>query len=192
MGAAGGTRSRGRRGVGGESPEGRRARLAAILRGRDGPMPGGELARALGVSRQVVVQDIAVLRAAGAAVVPSPRGYVWAADDERTAPYPLVRARVAVRHTPAETAAELYALVAAGVRVVDVVVEHPLYGELRGLLDLRTAAEVDAWLRAAARHEASLLSALTGGVHLHTLEAQDPLSLAEARTRLAGLGLLLL
>ena len=179
--------------AGDEGPEARRARLTAILRARGDPVPGGELARLLGVSRQVVVQDIAVLRAAGATVVPSPRGYVWTPEDGAAPADPRrVRARIAVRHTPAESAVELHALVGAGVRVVDVIVEHPLYGELRGLLDLATPAEVDAWVEALARHHASLLSALTGGVHLHTVEATDPLALAAARDRLSTLGFLLL
>jgi uncharacterized protein len=179
-------------GAGEEGPEGRRARLTAILRARSDAVPGGELARLLGVSRQVVVQDIAVLRAAGATVVPSPRGYLWRPSDDGLERAGRVRARVAVRHSQAETATELHALVAAGVRVVDVVVEHPLYGELRGYLDLGTPEEVDAWVESLARHQASLLSVLTGGVHLHTLEATDPLALTEARDRLAALGFLLL
>lgn len=174
-----------------EGPERRRVRLTAILRRRPDAVSGGELARLLAVSRQVVVQDIAVLRAAGVPVVPSPRGYRWAPDEERPVER-RVRARVAVRHTPDESAAELHALVATGARVVDVVVEHPLYGELRGYLDLGARAEVDAWLAARDRHEARMLSALTGGVHLHTLEAEDPLVLAEARARLKALGFLLL
>jgi transcriptional regulator of NAD metabolism len=152
---------------------------------------GGELARLLGVSRQVVVQDIAVLRAAGASVVPSPRGYRWEAE-EKTPANARLRARVAVRHRPDETLVELLALVDSGVRVLDVIVEHPLYGELRGTLDLATRAEVETWNRARERHGASVLSALTGGVHLHTLEAAEPLALATARERLHGLGFLLL
>ncbi len=176
---------------GDEGPQRRRHRLIEILRGQSDPVPGGELARRLGVSRQVVVQDIAVLRAAGATVVPSPHGYLWAPDDAGAAG-DRVRARVAVRHKAEEAAIELHAIVAAGARVVDVVVEHPLYGELRGYLDLGTPAEVDAWLAARERHGASLLSDLTGGVHLHTLEAGDPLVLAEARARLKALGFLLL
>lgn len=174
-----------------EGREGRRERLIAALRGRDGALPGGELARLLGVSRQAVVQDVAVLRAGGAPIVASPNGYLWT-PPEGLEPAPRLHSRVAVRHRPEETGPELYALVACSVRVVDVVVEHPLYGELRGYLDLATRAQVDAWLAAVQRHDASLLSALTGGIHLHSLEADTPLALAEARARLEALGFLLL
>lgn len=176
-----------------EGSDKRRERLIAALKGRErgDALPGGALARLLGVSRQAVVQDIAVLRAAGAPIFPSPRGYLWTPDDGR-GDRPQLRGRVAVRHRPEETGAELHALVGCGVRVVDVVVEHPLYGELRGYLDLSTAAEVDAWLDALGRHQASVLSVLTGGVHLHTLEADEPLALAEARGRLKAMGFLLL
>jgi transcriptional regulator of NAD metabolism len=180
-----------RAGGGDEGPEARRRRLVETLQARPAEaLPGAELARRLGVSRQVVVQDIAVLRARGLPVLPSARGYRWAPEDER--PDARLRARVAVRHRPEETAAELYALVACGVRVLDVVVEHPLYGELTGRLDLATPAQVGAWLEALAHHEAGLLSVLTGGVHLHTLEAADPMRLAAARARLRELGFLLL
>jgi len=173
-----------------EGRAGRRERLASILRERGTAVSGTELAGLLGVSRQVIVQDVAVLRAAGAGIVPSSTGYRWLAEDDRTGASRL-HARVAVRHRPEETEVELYALVDAGVRVVDVVVEHPLYGELRGLLDLGTTAEVEAWLVALRRHRANVLSTLTGGVHLHTLAADDPLALARAREGLEALGFLL-
>ncbi|MDI3298585.1 MAG: transcription repressor NadR [Bacillota bacterium] len=167
----------------------RRRRLEALVREARGPVRGTQLAERLGVSRQVVVQDIAVLRARGSAIRSSPRGYVW---DEPPEPATQVRAQVAVRHTPEETALELHSLVDAGVRVVDVVVEHPLYGELRGYLDLATHEQVDAWLEEVRRHRASLLSSLTGGVHLHTLESRDAQGVARARRRLEELGFLLL
>jgi len=178
--------------MGDERPEQRREHLVQVLRERGDAVRGSELAQSLGVSRQVIVQDIAVLRASGTAIVPSPRGYRWLADEAAGEPGAFMRTRVAVRHTPRDTATELYALVDAGVRVVDVVVEHPLYGELRGLLDLGTRADVEGWLGALAEHNASMLSALTGGVHLHTLEAADPLCLARARSRLIALGFLLM
>ena len=150
-------------------------------------MTGSELARRLGVSRQVIVQDIALLRAAGEDVVATPQGYRLGPGTPAR-PY---RAVVAVRHTPAQTGDELYALVEAGVRVLDVVVEHPLYGELRGLLLLDTRDDVTAFLERVASSGAALLSSLTGGVHLHTLEAFHPDALEVARARLREKGFLL-
>jgi transcriptional regulator of NAD metabolism len=166
----------------------RRRELEHLVRQAAGPVRGTQLATQLGVSRQVVVQDIAVLRAAGVPIRSSPRGYVWDASPAAG----VVRAQVAVRHLPEDTPKELHGLVEVGVRVVDVVVEHPLYGELRGYLDLATHAQVDAWLAELKRHQATLLSVLTGGVHLHTLESSDAGGIARARQCLQELGFLLL
>jgi transcriptional regulator of NAD metabolism len=173
----------------GTASEARRRRLEACIREAGRPIRGTELAKRLGVSRQAVVQDIAVLRAKGSPIRSSPRGYLWEGSTQSGI---AVRAQLAVRHTPEEASVELHALVDAGVRVVDVIVEHPLYGELRGYLDLATHEEVDIWLEEVHRHRASLLSTLTGGVHLHTLEARDAQGIARARQRLEALGFLLL
>ncbi len=161
----------------------RHARLRALLQAADAPLPAGELAAQFGVSRQVIVQDVAVLRAAGLPVLATARGYVTAARARH-------QAVVAVRHGPDQTAAELYALVDAGVRVVDVVVEHPLYGELRGTLFLAARADVAEWLSRASGCRAHLLSELTDGQHFHTLESDRPGCIERARESLRALHVL--
>jgi transcriptional regulator of NAD metabolism len=162
------------------------ARRAAMLRTLDAGivMPGDRLAARFGVSRQAIVHDVAVLRAAGAPIVATVRGYVLASAGRSSAV-------VAVRHAPEEAIEELTAIVDLGVEVVDVVVEHPVYGELRTELRLASRADVAAWAEATARTGAHLLSELTGGIHLHTLEATDPARLGAARAALARLGFLL-
>ncbi|MEW6398206.1 MAG: transcription repressor NadR [Bacillota bacterium] len=165
----------------------RREQILALLRQARGPVTGSELARRVGVSRQVIVQDIALLRAAGEDVLATPQGYRLG-PGMPARPY---RAVIAVGHTPAQTGDELYTLVDAGVRVLDVVVDHPIYGELRGLLLLDTAEDVAAFLERVAGSGAALLSSLTGGVHLHTLEASHPDAIEIARTRLREKGYLL-
>ncbi|MBC7339923.1 MAG: transcription repressor NadR [Firmicutes bacterium] len=165
----------------------RREQILALLRQARGPVTGSELARRLGVSRQVIVQDIALLRAAGEDVLATPQGYRLGPG----APARPYRTVIAVRHSPAQTGDELYTLVEAGVRVLDVVVEHPIYGELRGLLLLDTPDDVTAFLERVADSGAALLSSLTGGVHLHTLEASHPDAIETARARLREKGYLL-
>jgi hypothetical protein len=139
------------------------------------------------VSRQAIVHDVAILRAEGAPIVATVRGYLHAPAADRL-PY---RAIVAVRHRPEETEDELMTLVDFGVRVVDVVVEHPLYGELRGELHLASPADVRAWAEATRRARVHLLSELTDGAHLHTLEAASEARLDDARAVLAARGFLL-
>ena len=165
----------------------RRTRLLAALAISDGPIPGDVLAARFGVSRQAIVHDVAILRAAGDPIVATVRGYLLAPSAGRLAH----RAVVAVRHRPDQAEVELLAIVDLGIRVVDVVVEHPTYGELRGELHLHAPAEVRAWSEATRREGAHLLSELTDGVHLHTLEAAAPELLDRARAVLAELGFLL-
>lgn len=165
----------------------RRAALLALLTAESGAHPGDALAERFGVSRQAIVHDIAILRAEGAPIVATVRGYLLAPAADRL-PY---RAVVAVRHRPEETEDELMTLVDLGIRVIDVVVEHPLYGELRGELHLASPADVRSWAEVTRRSGAHLLSELTDGVHLHTLEAGSETRLDDARAALAVRGFLL-
>lgn len=169
--------------------EERRRLLVRLLEEQgDQPLTGTELASRFGVSRQVIVQDMAILRAAGVPLVATPRGYLLL-----RYPHPggaMVRDVLAVCHSPAKTRDELLFLVNAGCHVLDVVVEHPVYGELRGDLRLRTAADVEDFLQRVAAARARLLSSLTGGFHFHTVEAPDLETVAKARKGLRELGIL--
>ncbi len=168
------------------SAEERRQRLLELLASSPRPITGARLAGQLGVSRQVIVQDVAILRAAGHEIFASPRGYFL----YRTTPSTR-RTVVAVRHTPAQTEDELLALVDAGVEVVDVIVEHPIYGELRGMLHIASRADVAQFMEHLQATGAHLLSELTDGLHLHTLEARTPEALERAREALRARGYLL-
>ncbi len=162
----------------------RQAQLRALLQAATSPLPAAELAARFGVSRQVIVQDVAVLRAAGHPVLATPRGYIAAVAARH-------QAVLAVRHGPEQTPDELYALVDAGVRVLDVIVEHPLYGELRGTLFLAARADVAEWLARARGCQAHLLSELTNGQHFHTLESDRPECIERARASLRALHVLI-
>jgi uncharacterized protein len=165
----------------------RRRRLTEWMRAHAGPVHGDDLARRFGVSRQCLVQDVAVLRAAGVEILSTPQGYRLPPQGKSTAH----RATLACRHTPEQTEEELNILVDHGVRVLDVVVEHALYGELRGSLMIESRADVQDFLARWRQTKASLLSSLTRGVHLHTVEARRPESIARAKARLQQAGILL-
>ncbi len=166
--------------------EERRTRILKTLQQACRPVTGAELADQLGVSRQVVVQDMAVLRAAGKEVLASPQGYYF--HRQTTGTY---RAVVAVRHTPEQTEDELLALVDVGVEVVDVIVEHAIYGEQRGMLHIASREDVRLFMKQLKETGARLLSELTDGLHLHTLEARRPEQLDRARAVLRERGYLL-
>lgn len=126
-----------------------------------------------------------MLRAAGHAILATPRGYL--VERQRTS---AAEGVLAVRHSRAQTADELNTLVDLGLEVVDVVVEHPIYGEMRGLLHLASRDDVGRFVADLARSRASLLSAVTDGVHLHTVRAPRPELIAKARSELRRRGYL--
>ncbi|NLY50999.1 MAG: transcription repressor NadR [Firmicutes bacterium] len=165
----------------------RREAVLDVLRQRKEPVTGNELAALFGVSRQVIVQDIALLRAHGADIVATSQGYLHGESGKPS----FLAKRVACRHQAHQTRAELLAMVESGCRVVDVIVEHPLYGEIRGLLLLQTPADVERFVEQYENQEAQLLSSLTGGVHLHTLQAPSATALKRAEDALRQLGFLL-
>lgn len=146
----------------------RRERLMELLEKADGAVSATALAHTLSVSRQIIVGDIALLRAAGERITATPRGYVLdrsAAGELRT---------VACRHTtPEDMANELNIMVDNGCTVLDVVIEHAVYGQLTGQLLLANRHDVAQFMERILAERASPLSALTGGVHLHTLLCPD-------------------
>lgn len=169
-----------------EPADRRRRRIVNWMRAHGGPIPGAELARHFRVSRQCLVQDVAILRARGTEIQATPRGYRFPENGK-----PVHQAILACRHTVERTREELEILVDNGVKVIDVIVEHPLYGELRGSLMLESRADVEEFLESVRMKKASLLLSLTGGVHLHTVEAARAANIERAKTKLRAQGLLL-
>ena len=112
-----------------EAVERRRA-IAQRLAQADGPVSAAALAKAFSVSRQIIVGDVALLRAGGMEIFATPRGYILPGE-----PAALTRT-VACVHSGGEMARELEIMVDQGCQVVDVVVEHPVYGQLTGQLHL--------------------------------------------------------
>jgi len=169
-----------------DSAEQRRRGILKWMQAHGAPIHGGTLAKHFRVSRQCLVQDVAILRAGGEEILATPRGYRLPEDSSHAH-----RAMLACRHQPERTREELEILVDHGVKVLDVIVEHPLYGELRGSLMIESRADLDDFLKQVIASRASLLSSLTGGIHLHTVEASRPEMIARARAQLRQRGILL-
>ncbi len=164
----------------------RRQKILNMLSRRNGTLTGSELARRLSVSRQIIVQDIALLRAEGNPILATPQGYLLQSEPRIT----TKRTVLAVRHTPPQTGQELSLLVSHGLTVVDVIVEHPLYGELRGNLMLRSLSDVERFVARVDKGQTSLLSSLTKGLHLHTVEYHRASDLTRAQADLVQQGFL--
>ena len=143
--------------------EERRQAIRELLQRAKEPVSAAALAARFSVSRQIIVGDIALLRAAGADISATPRGYVILREAGG-----LVR-QVAVQHDAAGMEAELNAIVDQGCTVVDVIVEHPVYGQLTGPLQLSSRYDVSQFLSRCGQPDARPLSELTEGIHLHTL-----------------------
>lgn len=167
-------------------PDRRRALLRRLAEQRS-PLKGGDLAADLGVSRQVIVQDVALLRAEGANIVATPGGYILLGVEERG-----VMKTVVTRHDEdREMEEELRIMVGEGGTVVNVVVEHPLYGEITGNLMVSTQGDVTLFMEKARKEGGRPLSSLTGGVHLHTVEVRDQGTWERILLRLREAGYLL-
>lgn len=163
----------------------RRAAVARVLEEAAGPVSAASLARQFSVSRQIIVGDIALLRAGGAGILATPRGYVLERRQEGAVH------TVACIHTPEQMEAELTAIVDAGGEVVDVIVEHPVYGQLTGILGVSSRYDVKEFVRRVETDGARPLSDLTGGIHLHTIRCRDEKSFQRVQKALANEGFLL-
>ena len=146
----------------------RRESILEKLSAAKAPVSASALAGQLGVSRQIVVGDVALLRAGGAQIDATPRGYQL-----HPAEKGFTGILACVHSTEDEMRTELYTVVDQGGVVVDVTVENSLYGELCGNLNIASRYDVDNFIRQAKDTPECLLSPMTGGVHLHTLHCPD-------------------
>ena len=160
----------------------RRQAILDRLRTADRPVSASALAAGLNVSRQIIVGDIALLRAGGAEISATPRGYVLPRATDG------ITRTIACRHTLAQTGQELDILVDNGCTVLDVIVEHPVYGQLTGQLRISSRYDVEQFLARIRDSDAAPLSMLTGGLHLHTLccPNEDAYTRACAALKAAG------
>ncbi len=163
--------------------EERRRKIVELLSQTNQAVSAARLAAEFDVSRQVIVGDVALLRAAGEEISATPRGYVMA----RTA-VGLVR-QVPCCHDGPGMEAELNAIVDQGCSVLDVIVDHPVYGQLTGPLELASRYDVQQFLDRCAG--ARPLSDLTSGIHLHTLSCPSEDAFQRVRASLRSLGVLL-
>ncbi len=161
----------------------RRQQIITLLEQSREPVSATALAARLTVSRQVIVGDIALLRAAGSPIAATPRGYVIAR--------PVgITGQVVCCHSSGAMERELTGLVDLGCVVEDVSVEHPIYGHMIGQLQLSCRADVQAFLEKVREYSALPLSALTEGIHSHTLRCPDKATLEKARQLLRELSIL--
>lgn len=157
----------------------RRELLFNLLSESTTPLSGTLLAQKLNVSRQVIVQDIALLRAVNKNILATAKGYLL----YRPEPKHATRC-FSVHHTTSQIEDELCAIVDRGGRVLDVIVSHPIYGILSADLFISTRRDVYDFVRKVNIQQSVPLKELTGGQHFHTVEADSEEILDEIETLL--------
>ena len=157
--------------------EERRQKVLAAL--GETPLPAGKLAERFGCSRQVIVQDIALLRAEGKEIIATNRGYILAGGRHERV--------FKVRHSDAQVLEELQLIVDAGGRVEDVYVWHKVYGKVRAEMGIASRRDADAFMEKIRSGVSAPLKNITGGYHYHTVTAESEAALdaieAELRAR---------
>lgn len=163
--------------------EDRRKEIYKTLEESSKPVSGTALAKKFGVSRQVIVQDIAVMRSAGALITPTSHGYFV----EKVAKNSRVFKTV---HTDDECREELQIIVDNGGRIDDVFVYHRLYGVMRAPLNIKNRHDVDVFLEGVETGKSKLLMNITSNYHYHTVSADDEETLDRIQDALQKRGFL--
>lgn len=144
----------------------RRKEIVNLLLSEAQPISGSELSGRFGVSRQIIVQDISVLKAAGYEILSTHNGYVIS----RT---PLAQRVFKVCHTTDQTEDELNLIVDLGGTVVDVFVWHKVYGKISAKLNIFSRLHVKQFIEGVRSGKSSELMNITGGYHYHTVRADS-------------------
>ncbi|WP_349408012.1 transcription repressor NadR [Pseudalkalibacillus sp. SCS-8] len=168
--------------------EERRSLILDWLKESRTPLTGSQLAKDTNVSRQVIVQDISLLKARNEPIMATAQGYMYIHPAPAKQKFTRI---IACQHTPEQTEDELLTIVDYGVMVKDVSIEHPVYGDMTGSIMIKNRFDVEKFLHKVKETGASYLLELTGGVHMHTLEADSEAQLDHACQALQEKGYLL-
>ena len=159
--------------------------IISLLIKSNGAKKGTELASLFGVTRQVIVKDIAILRAEGKNIIATPDGYMYSKDSNK------VKSIIAVNHDSNRTIEELEIVVKYGGMIEDVIIEHPIYGEIKGNLMIRNLNDLNKFESKFKDKNVKPLSNLTNGVHLHTIAADSEEDIKSINKELKEKGFLL-
>ena len=146
----------------------RREKIIDILEKGEKPVSGTELSEMLNVSRQVIVQDIALLRAVNKSILSTNKGYILYRE-----PKAKCNRSFHVFHDDSRIEDELNTIVDNNGKVLDVVVEHDIYGQITVDLIISSRRDVREFVEKLNANRTKPLKELTGGVHYHTVEADS-------------------
>lgn len=156
----------------------RRKAIVNLLLSANEPISGSALAESFSISRQIIVQDISVLKGLGYEVLSTSQGYIMQKS-------PLAERVFKVRHTTAETEDELSLIVDHGGTVVDVFVWHKVYGRIEAPLNIFSKMHIKQFLEGVRTGQSTELMHITGGYHYHTVRADNEKTLDRIEAALA-------
>ena len=146
--------------------EERRADILSRIRQSSRPVAARALAEIYGVSRQVIVQDMALIRASGHEILSTNRGYLL---QERRRISRIFK----VRHSDEQLEEELCAIVDLGGCVENVIVHHKVYGRLEAHLGVDSRRKVRDFLEDLRSGKSSPLKNITSDYHYHEISADS-------------------
>ena len=162
----------------------RRNKIMEILLAAKEPVPGSELALKLDVSRQVIVTDIAILRASRPDIIATNNGYILLKSSS-------TRRIFKVNHTDEQIEEELTCISDLGGTVLDVYIEHKVYGTMSAPLNISSRRDVQNFLNDIKSGVSTPLKNITHGYHYHTVEAKSEEILDEIENSLKKKGFLI-
>lgn len=146
--------------------EERRKQILQTLKQAQGPLTGSELSSIFHVSRQIIVGDITILRTAGHDIYATPRGYLLPHKN-------IIEEKIATiccQHDDLNLQQELEIIIDNGGKLRDVIIDHPVYGEIKVNLFINNRRDINLFLQKKAQTNASALMSITHGIHYHTIE----------------------
>lgn len=144
----------------------RRNAIVNLLLSEQDAVSGSALSERFGVSRQIIVQDITVLKGSGYHILSTHSGYIMQKS-------PLKERVLKLHHTTEQTEDELSLIVALGGTVVDVFVWHRVYGKVEVKLNIFSNLQVKQFIEGVRTGKSSELMNITGGYHYHTIRAES-------------------
>ena len=144
----------------------RRKAIVNLLLSSSEAISGSTLSEQFGVSRQIIVQDISVLKASGYEILSTHSGYIISKS-------PLKERVFKIHHTTDRTEEELNLIVDLGGTVADVFVWHKVYGKVSAPLNIFSRLQVKQFIEGVRTGKSSELMNITGGYHYHTVRAES-------------------
>lgn len=163
----------------------RREDILKLLNEKEKAVKGSSLAKQYGVTRQVIVKDIAILRASGANIIATPDGYTIMKKDS------YIRDIIVTRHNEDKIREEIEIIIKYGGVMEDVIVTHPVYGEIKAMIMVRNLNDLNKFMERCKSEHSVPLSVLTKGSHMHTISAMDKETLGLIKRELKEKGFLI-